>query len=66
MRGKSRLAGVAPAPMAALRFRSATELLLPSQWTHRSSRSFWFQMVMKSAVPIELSLLMSKSNTRVL
>src|SRR6185436_7303567 len=39
---RSSVGGVAPVPNEALRLRSGTELLLPSQCSHMPSRLLWF------------------------
>ena len=46
---------VAPAPIAALLFRSSTESLLPSQCSHNPWRTRWFQRDGRSAVPTVVS-----------
>ena len=49
--GRSSDSGVAPAPIAALLFRSSTESLLPSQCSHIPCRMRWFQSDGRSTVP---------------
>ena len=48
--------GEAPAPMAALLFRSSTESLLPSQCSHIRARIRWFQSDGRSTVPTTSSM----------
>ena len=47
----SSVVGVAPVPKPALRFRSSTRVLFPSQWSCIPSFHFWFQTAGKSALP---------------
>src|SRR5258705_10155150 len=49
---RSRDGGNAPVPKDALRLRSSTEVLLPSQWSCMPRRGAWFQTDGKSQAPI--------------